>query len=1268
MSPSSELHSYIARLQQRLRLDTGLRGAAIFTGTALVVTLVLVLVLNHFAFPARGIVYARLAIVLALEAAAAFGIAAPLVRLTRARTAERAEAAQPNLQQRLTTFTECAAKSADPFLELLAADTLKRTGSASPAALVPNNRLYVLGGAGLACIVVLLWMIAAGPGFIGYGAALIWTGPKKSGAPLYAISVIPGDVTVRRNSDQLIQAHVTGMQPGKAQLFAHFASAAGWEPVTMQVIPDATGRASYQFVFAGLPENVEYYVAAGPLISPHYKVRVVDLPSVKQIDVTYRYPTWTGMKLVTEEHSGDLRAIEGTDAELAIRMDRPLKNGQLAIDNGQTIALTRGADNVYRAVVHMDKDGAYHVAGVDDGQSVRLSEDYFIATDKAEPPQIAIDRPAGDYRASPIEEVTVEVKGSDEFGLNNMHLHYSVNGGADHDVSLLDHPGVKEADGKHMIALEDLKLIPGDVIAIYAAARDGHSAAQTDISFIQVDPFEREFSQSQQSGGGGGGGSGGGAGNQIEISKREKELIAATWKQQNDKTATSKDNAAQGQFLSDAQQKLRDQVNALSIRMQSRDISEANEEFTDFDKDMQTAATVMGPAADKLKDMQWNAALPLEQKALQALLRAEATFRQIEVAFGQSGGGGGSGGGNAGRDLASLFDLELDTEKNQYETAQTAPPAEQHEKELEDTLAKLDALARRQEDLANQPVDPQQSFQQRWQQEMLRREAEQLQRQMEQMAKNQQQNQPGASQSEGSQSNQEDAGQQSGEGTQSASGSPLDDSASARSSSGGSQSGSPQSDELRNRNKQTEAERLNGQQRESSDHRIEEALSRLTQATEMMKRNGNVQQDARQAAERLREAQDLLAGSQQQLASGKLDSLTREAGRLTQEERAQAGRIDKLAQADDQNGGGDSTSNLDDAMSRLHERDQLAAGRQQLSDDLSKLQRNMRDTAAEMASNRPDVAKKLRDALTQMDEADLDNHVQRTADWLRSGINPNSNGTESEIARGLSKLNDQLLQAQKAMTQEKPGDKPGQRGADQPDQTAALDQVERLRSELESMAGAPQDGRIGKAGQNQDALGQNKGQNDQGGWQRGSDNQQLSRNSQPGNGTRAGGPNDNRGSAVRNGYSGDTHAGGGGWGGTVWGNYDTGNNTPRARGSQQPAPSDASGNPADTERSIQQELRQLRQLQQMVGDDPQATKEVEDLTRQMQNLDPSRFPGNPAMVEQMHREVLSSVDKLELQLQHDGAATDARTGKPDAVPAGYQEQVADYYRRLSKNQ
>ena len=140
MSKQSELNSYIARVQQRLRLGVWLRGAAIFTGTALLVTLVLVFTLNHFAFPLCGLAPARMALISALLAAAAFGIALPLLRLTRARAVRIAEAANPELEERLTTFAERESTN-DPFLELLAADTLTCTQSQGPSSIVARQSL-----------------------------------------------------------------------------------------------------------------------------------------------------------------------------------------------------------------------------------------------------------------------------------------------------------------------------------------------------------------------------------------------------------------------------------------------------------------------------------------------------------------------------------------------------------------------------------------------------------------------------------------------------------------------------------------------------------------------------------------------------------------------------------------------------------------------------------------------------------------------------------------------------------------------------------------------------------------------------------------------------------------------------------------------------------------------------------------------------------------------------------------------------------------------
>jgi hypothetical protein len=355
-------------------------------------------------------------------------------------------------------------------------------------------------------------------------------------------------------------------------------------------------------------------------------------------------------------------------------------------------------------------------------------------------------------------------------------------------------------------------------------------------------------------------------------------------------------------------------------------------------------------------------------------------------------------------------------------------------------------------------------------------------------------------------------------------------------------------------------------------------------------------------------------------------------------------------------------------LARRRQLTQMAEDRQQLSDSLSNLQTNLRDTAREMASNQPGVAENLRDALKEMDNSDLDNRVQRSADWLRSGINPNSNGTEDQIAQGLAKLSQQLQQAQKGMGQAGQGER---RGTEQ-DQAALVDQVERLRNQMESMTRSL--GGRGQAGQNgQPAQGVQGGQD---GQQRFSEGSRLSRNGEQsgqagGQDLQSRGPDNGQGQNGRQrGQSQQAQSGSNGGGGavdgTVWNNINTGNNRygqPR----QQSASSGDSFNFADSEDSYRRSMRELNQLRQMVTDDPQAAKDIAELTRQMQHLDPSRFRGNPAMVEQMHRELLSSVNQLELQLQHDGVSPQARTGNPSDIPAGYQASVADYYRRLSKN-
>jgi hypothetical protein len=1222
MSFREQLQAYIAQVEKRLRWSTLLRGLAILTGSALVATLVLVTIANALAFSHGSVTAARFALILILVFAAAAGLGLPLRRLTRRRAIGTAEIAFPQFEQRLTTFVERDGR--DPFIELLAGDALKIARSAEPEQMITGTRLSMSLATGVGAFAVLLWMIAAGPGFLGFGASLLWTGPHSDKPPLYDLRVTPGNAVVRRHADQMVSAIPTGLRSPSVKLYAHFQSSSKWEEIAMQ--PKATGSfaGGYQFVFAGLLENVEYYVTAGAMTSEHFNIRVTDLPAVKQIRVTYRYPTWTGMPSETEERGGDLRAVKGTEADLEVMTDRPLQGGQIQLDNGPQIQLAGGQNNVYHGAVKMDKDGVYHVAGVDGGQPVRVSEDFFIEARKPNPPQISLVRPSrGDYHASPIEEVTVAAKATGDYSLNGVTLHYSVNGGPETTVDLLQQKGKKEASGSTTLSLENFKLVPGDLVSVYATAKDANAEAHTDMMFIQADPFEREFSQSQQSGGGGGGG--GGQGVQPEqISQREKEIISATFKQQGDKNATQQQAAYIAKLLSQSQATLRDQAASLSDRLQARELTDEVQAISDFQKDMTAASAAMGPAAQQLQQEKWKDAIPNEQKALQFLLRAEATFRQIQVAFGARGGGGGGGGG-AARDLASLFDLELDTEKNQYETQHaSATTAEQKAQAIDDALKKLDELAKRQENLAQQQRNGVQTAEQKWQQEMLQREAQQLQQQMEQqLAQNGRQGQQGQ---QGQKSQQGQEGQQGQPGQQGSQGSSASGQSGGQAGqrSGGQSAGQGNAD--------------------SRQQAAQQALERLREANDDMKRAGSQNPsaaDSRRAADRLREATDMLGRTQQMDASGRLNSMAQSAEQLAAQQKQQADHVrDLMAQQNAARAAGRPQPNPS-----AQEIDKMINDRQRVTDDLAHLTQQIRTAARELAPTQPAASSKLRGALDSMDENDLNTRMQRSSDWLRRA--EFSDPVEAGLTNDLQKLGRQVSEAARALGN-------AQHTSKDAELSRAMDDLSRLRDQVAGIGGR----QPGQQGQQQGQSGQ--GQSGRGG-QQGQAGQQGGQSGQGGQaGGREGGEVGNRvAGPVGNPGGGATNREGNGYGG-----YDTGN----TRISGQAVAPQQGPNPADTQRQIEQGLNLLNQVRATVQDSPEARHQLQSLIDQMRNLDPSRFPGNPALVEQMHQQLLSGVDALELQLRRQLDETRGgtiRNTDPTKIPAGYQNSVAEYYRKLS---
>src|SRR5581483_5114114 len=168
------------------------------------------------------------------------------------------------------------------------------------------------------------------------------------------------------------------------------------------------------------------------------------------------------------------------------------------------------------------------------------------------------------------------------------------------------------------------------------------------------------------------------------LTKRQKEIIAATFRVNREQTGYSAGEKTENySAVALSQERLRDDAQALIERIKRRMGGQLEEqkEFAKLLEHLTEAAKEMNNAIPELRGQKADKALPPEQRALQQLLRADAIFREMQVAMGQQDGQGSSN-SNA-EELADLFELELDKMKNQYETLKREQQQQGQQKELE---------------------------------------------------------------------------------------------------------------------------------------------------------------------------------------------------------------------------------------------------------------------------------------------------------------------------------------------------------------------------------------------------------------------------------------------------------------------------------------------------------------------------------------------------------------------------------------------------------
>jgi hypothetical protein len=1255
MSARSQLEAYLREFRERLKALILARGSAVLSVTALALTLIAVYFGTRRAFDPEFIIGARTVLVLGLGAVVAWLLIMPLRALRSTRGVADIERRAPAFDGRIETYDGLAradTATPSPFVDLLAEDSLKVAARAPVAANVRTREISIPAIVGVAAAVVLVWFAAFGPDNWRYGVRHLWAGWLiEDTLPPQRIAVSPGDGTVRRGGDLLVEAAAEGFDPTTMDVYARFASRTDWQAVPMRRLG---GDEGFDFTFFAVREPLRYYVSAAGIRSQEYGIEVVDLPEVTQIKLTYEYPAWTKLEPVTEEHGSDIRAVEGTVVTVEVHTDRPLASAMLVANDQELPLETNG--NVGTAELRVDADGEYHVATVFNDDRVGLTEDYLISLVPDKKPTVKIARPGRDWRASNIEEVTVAVDANDDFDLDGLELRYSINGGEWATVTLpadgaqvsaaeilyledLRQPSAPETEQQDLVDLsrpltvEDLRALreefeaqaeaearaaaegeaapdaeaaapaerslePGDLISYYAVATDRGQTTQTDLFFVEVQPFERSFTQA----GGGAGGGGGGGQQQDEISRRQKEILVATWnliREQKEQESfldeqQLEDNA---RMLAELQRTLAEQAQTLASRARARQLTGGDPKIRTFVESLEQAVKAMGPAAERLADLALSDAVPPEQQALQFLLRAEAVFTDIQVSMQRNGGGGG---GLAGRDLSELYELEMDLEKNQYETE--SPVAlegeEQGQQELDEAIAKLQELARRQEQLAQDAARRNQlTERERWEQESLRRETEELKRQLQELQ-------------------QRLANQQSQQGQQGEQG---EQSQGAQGQSG-TQSGQAQS-----------------AQTAQTIEQLEEALQAMNRASAQ----GDL--DPEQTRRAIEQARRQLQAALEQMTAGRqaaveeaYSDLAERAEELYAEQRQVASDLQRAVEDAASNPGNGFRGGLDRRTAF-----DLADRKYDLQQTLEALEQDIQRVAQQFSNQTPGASDELNEALANLQQSQAVARLAIAGDYIRQGGAAQIAPTEAVTTSALRDLERDTEQALAVATREAVSGE-----ETEPDPNAELvAELQALRRQLATLTQAEaeanaQGNQPGQSGQGQ-APGEQPGQQ-AGGQQAG--------------GQQAGGPQ--VGGAFG---GGDDRYGWGGPGGfydprrdAIWG--------PRGLGVwQDPATIEQLREQLDSAGTNLINLGQRLRAEGLSDEELRAIRELGDALR-------AGLTGNPELVEAEYRALVNLTEQLELALlaEQDAATAAVRTEAPAQAARGFEEIVAEYYRRLSR--
>ena len=350
------------------------------------------------------------------------------------------EKAWPGLRSHLVAAVELAEKSAEgkndsfAFRDLVQEGVARRVRDLRMEVVLPRAHVAVWVRTALGCFSVVAGMFAV-PALEfprQFARALLPMADieRVARTKIRVVEPAPDTRWLAQGDHQSVVVELGGADTGRAELEV---LAADGKAERVQMSPGS----GVQFT-ATVPVGqgaFAFRVRAGDALTKTVTIATRARPSVVAFAKTYEAPAYAQLaeRQVTEEH-GNLSALEGSVADVRMRVNQAVRAGELAIvADGKTnlVALTAPEPNVVHARIPVRGAATYQVrlVAAETGLENKFSPTFEIRAEPDLAPRVTLESPRTDLVVSSDEVIAVRGIAGDDVGLAAVAQHFQVNTG-----------------------------------------------------------------------------------------------------------------------------------------------------------------------------------------------------------------------------------------------------------------------------------------------------------------------------------------------------------------------------------------------------------------------------------------------------------------------------------------------------------------------------------------------------------------------------------------------------------------------------------------------------------------------------------------------------------------------------------------------------------------------------------------------------------------------------------------------------------------------